>query len=77
MKTFSQVVLSRIVASAFSLHQKHVTPKRITSPYMFRTMLGFLADAAVQAESWKIILPKYGIRDSKAKNFELAALIHV
>ena len=44
---------------------------------MFRSMLGFLADAAVQAESWKIILPKYGIRESKAKNFELAALIHV
>ena len=37
----------------------------------------FLADAAVQSEAWKIILPKYGIREFEATNFELATLIHV
>ena len=56
------------------LIQKHITPKRLTSPYVLRTMLGFLADAAVQSEARKIILPKYGIREFKAKNFELVTL---
>ena len=37
----------------------------------------FLAGAAVQSETRKVILPKYGIREFKAKNFELATLIHV
>ena len=34
----------------------------------------YLADAAVQSEARKITLPKYGIREFKAKNFELATL---
>jgi len=38
---------------------------------------GFLADAAVQSEARKIILPQYGIREFKAKNFELPTLIRV
>ena len=37
----------------------------------------FLADAAVQSEVRKIILPKYGIREFKAKTFELVTLIHM
>ena len=37
----------------------------------------FLADAAVQSEVRKIILPRYGIREFKAKTFELATLVHV
>ena len=37
----------------------------------------FLAGAAVQSEARKIILPKYGVREFKAKNFELATLMHV
>ena len=49
------------------LNQKHITPKRRV----------FLADAAVQSEAWKIIFPKYRIREFEAKNFELATLIHV
>ena len=46
-------------------NQKHITPKPLNSPYVFRTMLGFLADAAVQSEVRKIIFPKYGIRQFK------------
>ena len=37
----------------------------------------FLAGAAVQSEARKVILPKYGIREFKAKNFELATLTNV
>ena len=33
--------------------------------------------ARVQSEARKVILLKYGIREFKAKNFELATLIHV
>ena len=40
-------------------------------------MSGVIADAAVQSEARKIILPKYGIRKFKAKNFELATLRHL
>ena len=47
-------------------NQKHIIPKRLTSPYLFRTTLGFF-----------FILPKYGIREFKAKNFELATPILV
>ena len=36
-----------------------------------------MAKTAVQSEARKIMLPKYGIRELKAKNFELATLIHV
>ena len=39
-----------------------MTPKGLTSPYVLRTMLGFLVDVAVQLEARKIILPKYGLR---------------
>ena len=50
-------------------------PKRLTSLYVCKTMLGFfLADAVFQSEARKIILPKYGIRKFKAKNVELATL---
>ena len=34
----------------------------------------YLADAAVQSDAQKITLHKYGIREFKAKNFELATL---
>ena len=37
----------------------------------------FSADEAVKSEVRKIILPKYGIREFKAKTFELATLVHV
>ena len=44
---------------------------------MLGVMSGVIADAAVQSEAWTIILPKYGIRKFKAKNFQLATLRHV
>ena len=62
--------MSYIVSEAY-------IPEASNFPLCFlkRTMLGFfLADAAVQSEARKIILPKYGIREFKAKNFELATL---
>ena len=34
----------------------------------------YFADEAIQSEARKITLPKYGIREFKAKNFELATL---
>ena len=37
----------------------------------------FSADEAVKSEVRKIILPKYGIREFKAKTFELVTLIHM
>ena len=40
-------------------------------------MLGFLANAAVQSEARKIMLPKYGIREFNAKTFAFATLIHL
>ena len=51
------------------LIQKHITSKRITSPYMFRTMLGFFA---TQSEARKFFLPKYGIRELEAVFFKMA-----
>ena len=52
------------------MNQKHITSQRVTSPYQAGVL-------AVQSEARKIILPKYGIRELEAKNFELATLIHV
>ena len=60
-----------------SYNQKHITPKRLNSLICLEPCSGFLADSAVQSEVRKIILPKYGIREFKAKTFELATLIHV
>ena len=51
--------------------QKHITLKRLNSPYLFRTMPRILADVAVQSEARKLFLPKCGIRELKPKNFEL------
>ena len=38
---------------------------------------GFLVDAAVQSEARKIILPKYGIREFKAKILSLQRLLYM
>ena len=56
---------------------RSIYPRSVELPIMFfkkNHARGFLADAAVQSEARKIILPKYGIREFKAKNFELATL---
>ena len=55
--------------------QKHITPE--IPLVCLEPCSGFLADAAVQSEGRKIILPKYGIREFEAKTFELATLVHV
>ena len=51
--------------------------KKPLVPRVFRTMLGFLADAAIHSDARKITLLKYGIKELKTKNFVLAMLIHV
>ena len=59
---------------------RRIYPRSVELPIMFfkkNHARVFLADAAVQSEARKIILPKYGIREFKAKNFELATLVHV
>ena len=52
-------------------------PEASYFPLCVEPCSGFLADAAVQSEARKIILPKYGIREFTAENFGLATLIHV
>ena len=56
------------------LYQKHITPKRLTSHYLFRTMLGYFCRRSRPIRSTEIVLAKYGIREIKAKNFELVTL---
>ena len=52
------------------LCQKHITSKRLTSPYLFGARLGFFSQRRLQSEARKVSLLKYGIREFKVKNLE-------
>ena len=54
--------------------QKHITPKRLTSPYVLRTMLGILADAAVQSEARKLFCDQ---ASKILKNFQVTYILHI
>ena len=59
---------------------RSIYPRSVELPIMFfkkNHARVFLADAAVQSEARKIILPKYGTREFKTENFELSRLIHL
>ena len=57
--------------------QKHITPKRLTSPYVLRTMLGFIGRPSRPIKSTENYFAQIWIERFKAKNFEPATLIHV
>ena len=54
--------------------QKHITLKRLTSPYVLRTMLGFFSRRSRPIRSTENYFAQIWnqSRDFKAKNFELA-----
>ena len=67
-----------MVKTIYSVKTEAYNPEASNFPLCVKNQCsGFLAGAAFQSETRKIILPKYGIREFKAKNFELTTLIHV